>query len=188
VLADHGTQDGTGESPDIDGVETVDRAGDWGEERGEEGGAPDPVAVIAHSLLIGTASLTVVARPWNISWTSLAHQVPFGDVDVPAILLVGWIVLVATVVAYLTGVMAVRRLSPQVAGVVACVEAVVGTVLAWFLLGEHLGAAQVLGGVLVLVGAFAAQTAVPAGAAEPALPEPPAVPGPCPEPGLAPRR
>jgi drug/metabolite transporter (DMT)-like permease len=128
---------------------------------GDGEGAPDPVAVIAHGLLIGTASLTLVAHPWDIAWTSLAHQVPLGDRDVPAILLVGWIVLVSTVVSYLTGVVAVRRLTPQIAAVVSCVEAVVGTVLAWFLLGEHLGAAQIVGGSLVLAGAFAAQTAAP---------------------------
>ncbi|WP_405578167.1 EamA family transporter [Streptomyces sp. NBC_01190] len=126
--------------------------------------APDPVAVIAWGLLIGTLVLTVFARPWDITFTALAHQAALGDREVPSILLLGWIVLVATVVAYLAGVLAVRRLSPQVAGVVACVEAVVGTVLAWILLDEHLGAAQVVGGTLVLVGAFVAQTAA-AGAA-----------------------
>ncbi|MEU6345651.1 EamA family transporter [Streptomyces sp. NPDC046977] len=121
--------------------------------------APDPVAVIAYGLLIGALVLTVTSRPWRMDWTVLTHRADMGEVSVPALLLVGWIVLVATVVAYLTGVLAVRRLSPQVAGVVACLEAVVGTVLAWILLDEHLGAPQVLGGVLVLAGAFVAQTA-----------------------------
>jgi drug/metabolite transporter (DMT)-like permease len=50
---------------------------------------------------------------------------------------------------------------------VACLEAVVGTVFAWVLLGEHLALPQIVGGVLVLAGAFVAQTAKPdpAGAA-----------------------
>ncbi|MDX3151442.1 DMT family transporter, partial [Streptomyces scabiei] len=67
-----------------------------------------------------------------------------------------------------------RRLSPQVAGVVGCLEAVVATVLAWVLLGEHLSAPQILGGAVVLVGAFVAQRSAvgetvsrpPAGAVE----------------------
>ncbi|MFJ4850483.1 MULTISPECIES: EamA family transporter [unclassified Streptomyces] len=126
--------------------------------------APDPVAVIAYGLLIGALVLTVTSRPWRMDWTVLTHRADMGEVSVPALLLVGWIVLVATVVAYLTGVLAVRRLSPQVAGVVACLEAVVGTVLAWILLDEHLGVPQVLGGVLVLAGAFVAQTAKKRGA------------------------
>jgi drug/metabolite transporter (DMT)-like permease len=129
-------------------------------DNGTEGAdAPEPIAVIAHGLLVGTAVLSVAARPWNIDWTVLGRQTALGDRDVPAILLVAWIVLVSTVVAYLTGVLAVRRLSPPVAGVVASIEAVVGTVLAWVLLDEHLGIAQVVGGALVLAGAFTAQTA-----------------------------
>ncbi len=76
--------------------------------------------------------------------------------------------LVATVLAYGTGVLAVRRLSPQVAGVVACLEAVIATALAWVLLGEHLSAPQIAGGAVVLVGAFIAQSSAPAkGSAEP---------------------
>ncbi|MDW8809061.1 DMT family transporter, partial [Streptomyces scabiei] len=93
---------------------------------------------------------------------------------VPAWVLLGWVVLLATVVAYGTGVVAVRRLSPQVAGVVGCLEAVVATVLAWVLLGEHLSAPQIAGGAVVLVGAFVAQRSavgetvppLPAGAVE----------------------
>lgn len=69
--------------------------------------------------------------------------------------------LIATVLAYATGVVSVRRLSPQVAGVVACLEAVIATVLAWVLLREHLSAPQILGGLVVLVGAFIAQTSTP---------------------------
>ncbi len=143
VLADHGSQ-------------------------GED--AVDPLAVIAYGLLIGAVALTVVARPWQIRWSVLAHQASLGDKKVPAILLLAWIVLVATVVAYLTGVISVRRLSPQVAGVVACLEAVIATVLAWVLLGEHLGAPQLAGGAVVLIGAFIAQRATPkAPAPEPTL-------------------
>jgi drug/metabolite transporter (DMT)-like permease len=82
--------------------------------------------------------------------------------SVAASLLLGWIVLIATVVAYVTGVLSVRRLSPQVAGVVACLEAVIATVLAWVLLGEHLSAPQIVGGAVVLVGAFIAQSSAPA--------------------------
>lgn len=129
---------------------------------GSEGeDAADPLAVISYGLLIGAAVLTVVARPWEMHWHLLARQVAFGDATVPAVLLVAWVVLVATVLAYLTGVVSVRRLSPPVAGVVACLEAVCATVLAWVLLGEHLGLPQVIGGVLVLTGAFIAQTTTP---------------------------
>ncbi|MFI9151244.1 EamA family transporter [Streptomyces sp. NPDC053367] len=138
---------------------------DQGSDSGED--APDPLGVIAYGLLIGAAVLTVVARPWGMEWSVLGGTADMDGTAVPAVLLLAWIVLIATVVAYVTGVLSVRRLSPQVAGVVACLEAVIATVLAWVLLGEHLSAPQILGGVVVLVGAFIAQSSAPAkGSAE----------------------
>ncbi|HEY8984721.1 MAG TPA: DMT family transporter [Streptomyces sp.] len=132
-------------------------------DRGGSGAdAPDPLGVIAYGLLVGAAVLTVVARPWNLDWTVLTRTADLNGDAVPAWLLLGWIVLVATVLAYATGVVSVRRLSPQVATVVSCAEAVVATVLAWVLLGEHLGIAQLAGGTVVLLGAFVAQSATPA--------------------------
>ncbi|MGD9485446.1 EamA family transporter [Streptomyces sp. TRM70308] len=125
---------------------------------------PDPAGVIAHGLLVGALVLTVVARPWTMDWRVLAGPAGLTDATVPAAVLLGWIVLVATVAAYLTGIVSVRRLTPQVAGVVACLEAVVATVLAWVLLGEHLTLVQLLGGALVLTGALIAQRATPAAA------------------------
>lgn len=122
---------------------------------------PHPVGVIAYGLLAGAAVLTVVARPWSMDWTVLGGSADMDGRDVPAWLLLVWIVLLATVLAYVTGVVSVRLLSPQVAGVVACLEAVVATVLAWVLLGEHLSAPQLVGGGVVLIGAFIAQSSAP---------------------------
>ncbi|GHC86654.1 membrane protein [Streptomyces flavofungini] len=133
---------------------------DQGSDAGAE--APDPLGVIAYGLLVGTAVLTVIARPWGMDWQVLAGSADMDGSAVPAWALIGWIVLVATVVAYVTGVVSVRRLSPQVAGVVACLEAVIATVLAWVMLGERLSPPQLLGGAIVLVGAFIAQSSAPA--------------------------
>nr|WP_203643283.1 EamA family transporter [Streptomyces sp. SID14478] len=140
---------------------------DQGSDAGSaEGGVPDPLGVIAYGLLIGAVLLTVIARPWGMDWSVLAGSAAMNGTAVPAWLLLCWIVLLATVVAYVTGVVSVRRLSPQVAGVVACLEAVIATVLAWVMLGEHLSAPQLFGGAVVLFGAFIAQSSKPA-AAEP---------------------
>jgi drug/metabolite transporter (DMT)-like permease len=127
-----------------------------------DGTAPHPLGVIAYGLIVGAVVLTAVSRPWNLRWSLLGERAELGGMDPPAWTLIAWIVLVTTVLAYLFGVLAVRRLSPPVAGVVACLEAVVATVLAWVLLAEHLGAAQIVGGALVLIGAFTAQLAAPA--------------------------
>ncbi|MFI2435139.1 EamA family transporter [Streptomyces sp. NPDC018693] len=132
-------------------------------DQGTDAGAdtPDPFGVIAYGLLVGAAVLTVVARPWGMQWSVLADTAGMNGTDVPSWLLLTWIVLIATVVAYVTGVVSVRRLSPQVATVVACLEAVIATVLAWVLLGEHLSAPQIVGGAVVLLGAFIAQSSTP---------------------------
>ncbi|MFE7758749.1 DMT family transporter [Streptomyces sp. NPDC057429] len=122
---------------------------------------PHPVGVIAYGLVVGAAVLTVVARPWGMDWTTLGGNAAMNGHQVPAWLLLGWIVLLATVLAYVTGVVSVRLLSPQVAGVVACLEAVIATVLAWVLLGEHLSTPQLVGGCVVLIGAFIAQSSAP---------------------------
>ncbi|MER5362393.1 EamA family transporter [Streptomyces sp. NPDC002785] len=135
---------------------------DQGSADGAEGGEPPhPVGVIAYGLLIGTVVLTVVARPWGMDWSVLGGSAGMDGTDVPAWLLLGWIVLMSTVIAYVTGVISVRLLSPAVAGVVACLEAVVATVLAWVMLGEYLSAPQLIGGSLVLIGAFIAQLSTP---------------------------
>ncbi|MCX4524674.1 EamA family transporter [Streptomyces sp. NBC_01551] len=128
---------------------------------------PDPLGVIAYGMIVGTLVMTVIARPWQIDWQVLGGQAAMGDTTLPALVLLGWVVLIATVFAYLTGVVSVRRLSPQVAGVVACLEAVIATVLAWVLLGEHLSTWQIVGGGLVLGGAFIAQSSRSAGAGIP---------------------
>jgi drug/metabolite transporter (DMT)-like permease len=132
---------------------------DQGSDAGDQ--APDPLGVIAYGLLGGALVLTVVTHPWDMDWSVLGGSADLNGTSVPAAVLLGWVVLIATVLAYGTGVLAVRRLSPPVAGVVACLEAVIATVLAWVLLGEHLSAPQIVGGVVVLVGAFVAQSATP---------------------------
>ncbi|MET7699449.1 EamA family transporter [Streptomyces sp. NPDC005485] len=132
---------------------------DPGGKPGQE--APDPLGVIAYGLIVGTLLLTAVARPWTMDWSVLGGSAEMNGTSVAAGLLLSWIVLIATVAAYGTGVLSVRRLSPQVAGVVACLEAVIATVLAWVLLGEHLSAPQIVGGAVVLAGAFIAQSSAP---------------------------
>lgn len=128
---------------------------------GDGDDATHPLGVIAYGLLFGALVLTVVARPWTMDWSVLVGAADMNGTSVPAVLLLAWLVLLATVLAYLTGVISIRRLSPPVAGVVACLEAVIATVLAWVLLGEHLSAPQIIGGAVVLIGAFIAQSTTP---------------------------
>lgn len=127
----------------------------------DSGNDVDPRALTSYGLLVGAIGVTAIAWPWQIDWSLLGSAVRVGGMSVPAVVCVGWVVLVSTVLAYLTGILAVRLLSPPIAGAVAFLEPVVATVLAWLLIGEHLGAYQLLGGALVLAGAFVAQRSAP---------------------------
>lgn len=86
---------------------------------------------------------------------------------------VGWpvaatlLVLVATVLAYLTGVAAVARIGATRGSLIALTEVVVSALASWLLLGQVLGPWQALGGVLILVGVGLTSTARPAALAEP---------------------
>jgi drug/metabolite transporter (DMT)-like permease len=72
---------------------------------------------------------------------------------------VGFIIVVGTMITFslLTG--ALRHISATRASIVATLEPVVATVVAWLWLGESFGAAQLLGGAVVLAGILLAQTA-----------------------------
>jgi drug/metabolite transporter (DMT)-like permease len=74
-------------------------------------------------------------------------------------MLVGFIVVVGTMITFslLTG--ALRHLSATRASIVATLEPVVATVVAWLWLGETFGATQLIGGAVVLAGIFLAQSA-----------------------------
>jgi drug/metabolite transporter (DMT)-like permease len=124
------------------------------------GDVVDPLVMTAIGSLIATTVLAAIAPPWHISWAVLGRGVAFGSRTAPGWTLALWLVLISTLIAYLTGVAAVHRLSAAIAGAVAYVEAVATALFAWLLLGEHLTPVQLMGGLIVLLGAFIAQRSV----------------------------
>ncbi|GAA4135698.1 DMT family transporter [Actinomadura keratinilytica] len=135
-------------------------------------GQVDPLVMTTAGTVVSAAVLVVPAAPWMLPWDVLPATVAVGGHTAPAWLLAAWIIVVSTVLAYLTGVAAVQRLSAQVAGAICYTEAVAATLLAWAALGERLAPVQLAGGAIVLVGAFLAQRAtadaMPADTASPA--------------------
>lgn len=119
----------------------------------------DTLGLIGWGMLGSAVVLLPVSRPWDIDWQAFARTVEVSGRVVPVAAAAVWLVVVATVVAYVTGVTAVRRLSAAVGATVASVEVIAGAVIAWVLLGERLGTAQIAGGLIVLTGALLAQTA-----------------------------
>lgn len=119
----------------------------------------DTLGLIGWGMLGSAVVLLPVSRPWNIDWAAFTRAAEVSGRTIPVAVAAVVLVVVATVVAYATGVTAVRRLSAAVGSTVASVEVIAGALVAWVLLGERLGAAQIAGGVIVLAGALLAQTA-----------------------------
>ncbi|MEU9888317.1 DMT family transporter [Sphaerisporangium sp. NPDC051011] len=123
------------------------------------GGEIDALSLIAWGLAGSAVALIPLARPWEIAWTAFGTSTTIGGHTLPVLGAALWLITVSTVTAYVTGVAAVRRLSAAVGATVASLEVVTGALIAWLLLGEQLGAAQIAGGAVVLAGALLAQTA-----------------------------
>ena len=119
----------------------------------------DTFGLIAWGMAGSAVVLLPISQPWNIPWEAFGTTAALGGHTLPVAGAALWLVLVATVIAYFTGVTAVRRLSAAIGATVASLEVIAGAVIAWVLLGEHLGAAQIVGGLIVLAGALLAQSA-----------------------------
>jgi drug/metabolite transporter (DMT)-like permease len=91
----------------------------------------------------------------------LGEPVPvaLGDLRVPLWGLVAWIVVLGAIVPFWLSIAALRHLSPTAAGLVATIEPVFASIIAWLWLGQVLTGWQIVGGVVVLGGIVLAQTA-----------------------------
>ncbi|MGY1642130.1 EamA family transporter [Geodermatophilus sp. SYSU D00703] len=121
----------------------------------------DPVALTCWSF-VAAALFWSVAAPWSTFDTAvLAETVPVsvGSLELPLWVLVAWIVVLGAMVPFWLSITALGHLSPTTAGLVATVEPVLASGVAWLWVEQVLSGWQVLGGLVVLVGIGLAQTA-----------------------------
>jgi len=123
----------------------------------------DPVSLSFYGFLFAALFWAIVQPLWQFPWDVLGDTVSLqgnlSEHSAPVWLLVGFVVVVGTMITFslLTG--ALRHLPATRASIVATLEPVVATVVAWLWLGESFGAAQLVGGAIVLAGILLAQTA-----------------------------
>ena len=123
----------------------------------------DPVSLSFYGFLFAAALWAVVQPLWKFPWDVLGETVSLqgnlSEHSSPVWLLVAFIIVVGTMVTFslLTG--ALRHISATRASIVATLEPVIATVVAWLWLGETFGATQLIGGAVVLAGIFLAQSA-----------------------------
>ena len=126
-------------------------------------GRRDPLSLGAWTFTAAAVFWSVLQPWWTFPWADLGRLValpgPLPDTDVPAWLLVGWVVVLGTVVPYGLILLALRSLGSARTGLLGMAEPVLAAAVAWVLLGEALSAVQLLGGAVVLVGIVLAETA-----------------------------
>ena len=121
----------------------------------------DPVALTCWSFVAAGLFWSVVQPWWRFDTSVLgrAVAVSIGSLELPLWLLVVWIVVLGAVAPFWLSIAALRHLPPTTAGLVATVEPVLASGVAWLWLEQVLSGWQVLGGLVVLVGIGLAQTA-----------------------------
>ena len=70
-----------------------------------------------------------------------------------------WMIVPGTIIPFFLLVSALRHLPATRVGIIAMLEPVVATIVAWAWLGESLGALQLVGAAVVLAAILLAQTA-----------------------------
>ena len=135
----------------------------------------DPVALTCWSFVAAAVFWAVAAPWWAFDAGVLAEQVPvsIGSVLLPLWVLVVWIVVLGAVVPFWLSIAALQHLAPTTAGLVATIEPVFASIVAWLWVEQVLSGWQVAGGAVVLTGIVLAQTARATPAPSP-LPEAPA--------------
>jgi drug/metabolite transporter (DMT)-like permease len=121
----------------------------------------DPVALTCWSFVAAALFWAAAAPWWQFDTSVLTEQVPIsvGSVQLPLWVLVAWIVVLGAVVPFWLSISALRHLAPTAAGLVATIEPVFASIVAWLWLEQVLTGWQVAGGIVVLTGIVLAQTA-----------------------------
>ncbi|HZV24921.1 MAG TPA: DMT family transporter [Acidothermaceae bacterium] len=120
---------------------------------GERGTARMPVLELtAYGAGVGAIVLAFVLPVWTFPFSALGHSARFAGHATPVWILLSVVVIVGTVLAYLLGMSALAYLPSPSATVISTLEIVVGAVVAWGVLGEHMTVAEIAGGVIILTG------------------------------------
>lgn len=116
-----------------------------------------PFGIVTWGMVFGALAMCVVAPPWTFPYETLSAPAAFGPWHPPVGALLVAVALVSTVLAYLTGITALRHLPAAAASVLGLCEPLVATALAWVMIGESLALLQLFGAAVLLAGATIVQ-------------------------------
>jgi drug/metabolite transporter (DMT)-like permease len=111
-----------------------------------------PIVLASGGLLVGAAVMWLSAATGLLPMTFSTADTTLGPWITPWWVSLAGLIILATVLAYVSGIMAARALGSKVASFVSLTEVLFAVIWAWLLLGELPGAIQLLGGVLIVGG------------------------------------
>lgn len=126
-------------------------------------GERDPVSLICFGFMFATI-LWSCLQPWwsfpgGIVGADISLRGHLSSLHLPVWSLMAWMIVLGTIVPFALLVGALRHIAATRAAIVAMLEPVVATLVAYAWLGESLTAVQLAGGVVVLAGIVLAQSA-----------------------------
>jgi drug/metabolite transporter (DMT)-like permease len=111
-----------------------------------------PVVLAASGLTVSAVVIGALGLVGVLPLHFSASNAVVADHSVNVWLPVVVLVLVSTVIAYLTGIAAITPLGPTIGSLVALTEVLCAVVAAWILVGESVTALQAVGGAAIIAG------------------------------------
>lgn len=126
-------------------------------------GDRDPISLVCFGFLFASV-LWALVQPWwrfpgDVVRESVSLHGHLSSLDLPVWVLIAWMIVLGTIAPFALLVSALRYIPATRAGIVAMLEPVAGTIVAWAWLGESLSGVQLFGASVVLAAIFLAQTA-----------------------------
>jgi drug/metabolite transporter (DMT)-like permease len=126
-------------------------------------GNREPVSLVCYGFFFAALFWACVQPWWTFPRGIVGDRVSLlgnlASSHLPVWALMAWMIVLGTIVPFGLLVGSLRHIPARVAGIVAMLEPVAATGVAYAWLGESLGAAQLAGGAVVLVGIGLAQSA-----------------------------
>lgn len=126
-------------------------------------GDRDPVSLLAWGFGFAALFWAVIAPWWSFPSGLVGSDVSLlghlSSRHLPVWALMSWMIVPGTIIPFFLLVSALRHLPATRVGIIAMLEPVVATIVAWAWLGESLAALQLVGAAVVLAAILLAQTA-----------------------------
>jgi drug/metabolite transporter (DMT)-like permease len=111
-----------------------------------------PIVLASAGLMVGAAVIWLTAATGLLPMAFSTADTKLGPWTTPWWVALAGLVVLATVLAYVSGIMAARALGSKVASFVSLTEVLFAVIWAWLLLGELPAVIQLAGGALIVGG------------------------------------